>query len=89
MQDASRRDCRRYRYTFLRENEERAVAAFELFLVSQDAACELANELIEKSEADAVEVWCEGRLLVRFVKMRRQSDALAGGPQQLPLQLAE
>src|SRR5215470_18873747 len=63
------RDFRRYRFTFLRHNEERAVAAFELFLASQEGAGQLASELLGRSDAQFVEVWSDGQVIFRFDKM--------------------
>ncbi len=66
--EGRQRDCKRYRYTFLRHDEERAVAAFELFLGSEDSAYELAKVLLDRSEAELVEVWSDGHMLLRLVK---------------------
>ena len=62
------RECRRYRFTFWRRDEEQAVAAFELFLVEKEAAAELASELLQRSGAELAEVWSDGQLIVRLVK---------------------
>jgi hypothetical protein len=62
------REPKRYRFTFLRRGEDRAVAAFELFLRSEDQAAELASELLHRSQAELAEVWSEGRAIVRLVK---------------------
>ena len=62
------RECRRYRFTFWRRDDEQAIAAFELFLVEKEAAAELASELLQRSGAELAEVWSEGQLIVRLVK---------------------
>ena len=72
------RDCRRYRYTFLRHDDERAVAAFELFLGSDDSACDLARILLDRSDAELVELWTDGRLLLRLHKAPARPDGSQG-----------
>jgi hypothetical protein len=62
------RECRLYRFTFWRRDDEQAIAAFELFLVAEEAAAKLASELLQRSGAELAEVWSEGRLIVRLVK---------------------
>ncbi len=65
-----RRELAKYRYTFLdHADEERAVAAFELFVSSEEDACKLANELLERADSRYVEVWRDGRLVLRLAKL--------------------
>jgi hypothetical protein len=61
-------DFQSYRYTFLGADHEQIVAALELFIASEDAACGLANELLRKSAAQFVEVWSGGRLVLSLVR---------------------
>ena len=61
-------DFQRYRFTFLGTDHEHIVAALELFIASEDAACGLANELLGKSAAQFVEVWTGGRLVVSLAR---------------------
>jgi len=63
-----RPDFQRYRFTFLGTDHEHVVAALELFIASEDAACGLANELLGKSAAVFVEVWSAGRLVVSLTR---------------------
>ena len=59
----------RYRYVFLSHpDDDRALAAFELFMESQDAARKLAQECLDKSHATIAEVWEDGRLVVHVAK---------------------
>ncbi len=65
-----RRELAKYRYTFLdHADEERAVAAFELFMSSEEDACKLAKELLERADSRYVEVWRDGRLVLRLAKL--------------------
>ena len=61
-------EFQRYRFTFLGNDHEHVVAALELFIASEDAACGLANELLGKSAATFVEVWTTGRLVVSLTR---------------------
>ena len=47
---------RNYRYNFF-AGEDRTEAAFILYSASDDAACELASEVLAKSDWLFVEVW--------------------------------
>jgi len=61
-------EFQRYRFAFLGNDHEHVVAALELFIASEDAACGLANELLGKSAAAFVEVWTGGRLVVSLTR---------------------
>ena len=61
-----------YRYTFLGSDHEQIVAAVELFIASEDAACRLASDLLDKSPAAFVEIWSDGRLVMSVAKPPRQ-----------------
>ncbi len=65
-------DFQSYRYTFLGPDHEQIIAALELFIASEDAACGLANELLRKSAAQYVEVWSAGRLVLSLVRPAQQ-----------------
>ena len=59
----------RYRYVFLKHpDDDRALAAFELFTESNDAAEKVALECLEKSQATLVEVWKEGQLVLHVTR---------------------
>jgi hypothetical protein len=49
-------------------NDDRALAAFEMVSASDEAAGELAKELLDKSGAAFVEVWSDGCLVLRMTK---------------------
>jgi hypothetical protein len=64
-----RHALRSYRYTFFdRPDDDRALAALVLLADSDEDAGELAKQLLEKSDAAIVEVWSDGRLVVRMGK---------------------
>jgi hypothetical protein len=61
----------KYRYVFLSHpDDERAIAAFELFSESREAAEALALACLEKSPAALVEVWSDGRLVLHVDRTR-------------------
>jgi hypothetical protein len=68
-QQSLRRGTRTYRYTFFNHpGETRALAAVELVSESDQAAASVAAELLSKSYALYVEVWSEGRFILRLGK---------------------
>ena len=61
----------RYRYVFLAHpDDDRALAAFELFTESKDDAQKVALECLEKSQATLVEVWSEGQLILHVTRAK-------------------
>jgi hypothetical protein len=61
----------KYRFIFLAHpDDDRALAAFELFAESPDVARGLAENFLDKSHAAVVEVWSEGRLILHVVRTR-------------------
>jgi len=60
----------KYRFVFLANpDDERPLAAFELFAASPEAAHRLAAECLDKSPASLVEVWSEGRCVLHLSKV--------------------
>jgi len=69
-------EVRRYRYTFLKQIDDlRALAAVELVAESDEAAAAVANELLKKSDALIVEVWCAGQLVLHVAKTAPDDSA--------------
>jgi len=59
----------KYRYVFLaRPDDDRVLAAFELFTESNDSAQKVALECLEKSQATLVEVWSDGQLILHVTR---------------------
>jgi len=68
------RDCRSYRFTFLdHPDDDRALAALVMVADCERTARELAYELLNKSQARCVEVWCDGDLILRAMRPAAQA----------------
>jgi hypothetical protein len=66
----------KYRYVFLRHpDDERVLAAFELFTESKDAAEKLALDCLNKSDATLVEVWSGGELILHVTRAEAAAAA--------------